>query len=246
MIRISNHSYATLHLPAPAPPPAPTGRGPNPRRGPAPVVPRPHRRANAAFRLNEPAEAARWIAGAPAEHRSWEWHYLRRLANTSLLSVPTEGDKPTNLALSPAGRTCALPLPRGDIRLCDARDFHAIRTLQGHIAAAYAAAFGPAGAVVYSCSRDTTLRAWDAASGRELWQARTGGAGLACLAVHPGGSRVATASANLSTCLWDARSGERVLTLSTPVALYNVLFSADGKRLIGNEMNGKVVVWEEE
>jgi WD40 repeat protein len=63
------------------------------------------------------------------------------------------------------------------------------------------------------------------------------------VAWSPDGSRVATASADLSTCLWDARTGQRTLLLLGRQPVYNLLFTPDG-RLLANEMNGKVQVWE--
>ena len=45
-------------------------------------------RAQDAVRNQYPGEAARLLADAPAQHRSWEWHMLRAQADQSLETVP--------------------------------------------------------------------------------------------------------------------------------------------------------------
>ncbi len=64
------------------------------------------------------------------------------------------------------------------------------------------------------------------------------------VAWSPDGSRIATASGDLSTCLWDAQTAERVLTISSKDQVYNLAFSPDGNTLFGNEMSGRLNVWE--
>ena len=40
--------------------------------------------ADGALRASQTSEAKRWLAGAPASHRDWEWRYLSALADQTM------------------------------------------------------------------------------------------------------------------------------------------------------------------
>lgn len=50
--------------------------------------------ANASLRLNEAAEAQRWLAAAPAKHRNWEWRYLNARSDKSTAALKFAGAAP--------------------------------------------------------------------------------------------------------------------------------------------------------
>ncbi|HRF38379.1 MAG TPA: hypothetical protein PK198_06310, partial [Saprospiraceae bacterium] len=101
----------------------------------------------------------------------------------------------------------------------------------------------PDGKRLLSGAEDKTAHIFEFPSGKLAQTLQGHAQRIWSVAWSPDGSRVATASADLSTCLWDARTGQRTLLLLGRQPVYNLLFTPDG-RLLANEMNGKVQVWE--
>lgn len=150
--------------------------------------------ANAAFRLHEPAEAKRWLAAAPEKHRGWEWHFLKNQSEQSLQIIELAGEKPTNLALSPDGSTAVLTFANGEVKVCESKNFQQKQSLAGHRATVYDATFLTGGGSIFTCSRDSTIRRFDAADGEQEWEIKSGGQGLAVLDCSPDDSKIAFAS----------------------------------------------------
>ncbi len=132
----------------------------------------------------------------------------------------------------------------GKIVMWNTTSFEKTREWQAHKDGIYSLAFSPDGKQVLSGGEDKTARIWNLADGALAKEMAGHSQRIWTVAWSPDGARVVTGSGDLTTAFWDAQTGERVLTLTTPIALYNALFSPDGKRLYGNQMSGKVWVWE--
>ncbi len=82
-----------------------------------------------------------------------------------------------------------------------------VRTLQ-HAGAAFAAAFAPDGTRLYTGGRDERdVRAWDLASGRQLWRAVGHEGNVESLDVGADGSLIASGSLDGTVRLWRAEDG---------------------------------------
>ncbi|MCX8566973.1 MAG: WD domain-containing protein, G-beta repeat-containing protein [Glomeribacter sp. 1016415] len=82
-----------------------------------------------------------------------EWPYLE-----------VESDV-NSYAYSPDGKSCAMGLENGVIRVYDASSWTTIRTLTGHTSNVYSVVYSPSGLQLASGSRDQTVRVWEVISG---------------------------------------------------------------------------------
>ncbi len=86
-------------------------------------------------------------------------------------SYTIAGNQPaTAIALSPDQKLWAIARADNSIQIAQATDGKVINTLSGHAAPVKGLAFSPDGAKLYSASADKTLRAWNLADGKQLWQ----------------------------------------------------------------------------
>ncbi len=99
-----------------------------------------------------------------------------------------------------------------------------------------------------SATRAGELQLWEVATGRKQRAFRGHSGHVPCLAFHPDGSRLVTASGDGTIRLWDVATGEELLAFRPPsevgATAYTLLaFSPDGKRLFWGNRHGTVAVW---
>jgi WD40 repeat protein len=76
------------------------------------------------------------------------------------------------------------------------------------------------------------VKLWDVATGKELRTMKGHFNSIWCVAFHPDGTRLATASFDQTVRLWDIASGLELATLKGhPDRVLGVAFSPDGGRL---------------
>ncbi|UCF33674.1 MAG: protein kinase [Phycisphaerales bacterium] len=130
----------------------------------------------------------------PADLRGWEWHFLRNLADESVMTIPA------------------------------------------HDGAAIAAAFSPDDRMILSAGRDDkTLKLWDADKGTLLRTFTGHTTMIACAALSPDGTRVASGGfdADGKVRIWNTRTGSELLTLRGHVwTTADLVFAPDNTRII--------------
>src|SRR5262249_34058310 len=116
-------------------------------------------------------------------------------------------------------------------------------------------AFSPDGQLL-ATGGGTTLKLWDAASGREIHTLRghtrsdydyfpLGPGGVTSVAFSPDGLVLASTSGDTTVKIWDTRSGEGIRTLlGHTAAVTSVTFSPDGQWLASSSCDNTVKVWE--
>jgi WD40 repeat protein len=142
---------------------------------------------------------------------------------------------PWHVTVSPDGKTVATTsgwVFSSSVAFWDAATGKLLSDLPGHASEITAAAFAPDGVTVYTAGRDRTLRAWDAATGRE--RSRAAAEPALELAVFPDGkSLYAAAAEGGSVRVLDAGTGKPVREFGVfKKALVGMALTADGKRLV--------------
>ncbi|HEX2896841.1 MAG TPA: hypothetical protein VHP63_02180, partial [candidate division Zixibacteria bacterium] len=207
--------------------------------------------ANASLRLNEPAEARRWLDATPVIWRGWEYQYLAAQLDKSLNVLDSLPAKPLSQDFSSDGKLLAVGCEDNVVRIYDFESRKLVNKLEGHRGAVYSAQFFPGNDKILTCSRDSTLRIWDV-NGKLLQEAPAGGHGLQYADISPAGDKIAYSSWKKTqsgivglVSLWDALKLEKVWETDYDVKpIVKVKFSPDGSQFAVGTWNWKVAVWD--
>lgn len=208
--------------------------------------------AGASLRLNEKPEATRWLDGAPAAYRGWEWHLLKGQSDRCLSKISTGDVRAIELDFSPDGTLLAAAMENGEIRLYGVRDGSLKTQWQAHDQAVYAARFNPQGTRIVSCSRDGTLALWETDSAKLVWKNKHGGEGLADAAFDSDGKSIGFCSWYRSEggvigfiSLWDLTNGlETWRTNFENKPIVSIRFRPHSNQFAVGTWNFKIGIWD--
>lgn len=112
-------------------------------------------------------DQALWVLWQTAEsRRGWEWGYLLKQADPSLLTISTPGGN-GNAEFSPDGASL-LTVEGYSLEQRDAISGELLKRFSGHSGYITHAEFGPSGFQIVSSSDDGTARVWDVATGATI------------------------------------------------------------------------------
>lgn len=253
--------------------------------------------AQSALRLEELAEARRWLDQTDPAQRGFEWRVHAASLDESRATLALD-TAPAALAAHPSEDLLAVGLSDGRIELRRASDGAHVAELGRHtqspsylrfdargeslISASFdrsvkvwdvanrlllsdftrhnspvgGAAFSPDGKRAASCSyeRDATrgvwgvVHVWNPAGGKLERTLEGGRKPLVGLAFSPDGARLAAGSWDFCVFVWSVAGGEPVRCAMPDEGLYNavddVLWSADGKLVVGASKDHTARVWD--
>ena len=176
--------------------------------------------------------------------RGFEWFYYWRLSHQKQRTLPQD-DLVQYLAYSPDGKSLAVALDNGTIRLMDVARQQEIHLLKGHTDRVYCVAFAPDNKTLASVSWDRTVRIWDVTTGLELKSLIAHEDKVFSLAISPDGKVIASGDSLGVVHLWEAATGT-LLTSLQPLSgiVYTVAFSANGRKLATANSDNNVKIYE--
>lgn len=134
---------------------------------------------------------------------------------------------------------------RGKIHLWHAATGKEVRTLEApdnH--EVYALAFSPAGKTLASAGFSETIKLWDVATGRLVWQAKGHIGWVGFLSFSPDGRTLASGGMEGDVRLWEATTGkERWHFVKHRSAVVKGAFSRDGKLLATGGLDTTILIW---
>jgi WD40 repeat protein len=226
--------------------------------------------AKRAWDDNQVADVEAFLDDMRPEHtggidlRGFEWHYLRRLCHSELLSVngparpfydaptamssvydPARPLNPTlSIAFSPEGRAIACAGPDG-IRVWDAWTGIETVRLKGSDGWANRVAFSQDGRRLAGAFLDRTVRVWDSRTGECSHVLSGHTTAVFNLAFSPHGARLASSSSDRTVRIWDLTAGREVSCIKGHTGVVRALaFSPDGKRLASGPIDRAVRIWD--
>jgi WD40 repeat protein len=123
------------------------------------------------------------------------------------------------------------------------------QALHGHTGPIYAVAFSPDGRQILTGSLDSTVKLWDATTGREIGTLEGHGWGVTAVAFSPNGQQILTAGFDQTARVWDVAilrepPEHEALSFKVPGGPVNaVAFSPDGRWLITASGYRRARVW---
>ena len=165
----------------------------------------------AVARVEELLEQLRSKQGEP-DLRGFEWHYLRRLCHSELLSMKHDGGRRgiQNIAYSPDGQRLA-SASRNSLKVWNAQTGQESFSVNG---ATVGINFSPDGKrIAGGCweGDDPVLKVWDAYTAQELLALKGHSVSITRVAFSRNGKLLASASSDTTLRVWNAESGEFLL-----------------------------------
>jgi WD40 repeat protein len=205
--------------------------------------------AQLAWSSNNVSQAEQLLDGCPKSLRSWEWQYLKRLCNASILTLETPA-----FPVRPPGRWLLVARPEGNsqaIAVLDAltgKEMHVARKLPQRISMAVLSPDGERLALVLRDQLPNKVMVY-ALAAKTSFTLKGHAPRISSVAFSPDGQRLATAShrpgssSKSEITTWNAVTGASMGSFSRGTAVDNLLFHPNGQQLAGVTRAG-VTLWD--
>ena len=201
--------------------------------------------AHQEWRDNNVAGALALLHSTKPHLRGWEWYYVHRLCNSSLLTLKGHTLGVSSASFSADGARIVTASGDNTAKVWDAKSGAELLTLKGHTNPVTSASFSADGARIVTASWDGTAKVWDVKSGVELLTLKGHTDQVFSASFSPDGARIVTGSRDNTAKVWDAKTGAELLTLKGhTTGVSSTSFSADGARIVTGSGDGTAKVWD--
>jgi len=194
----------------------------------------------AALKEGDARQLLQQLEACPADLRRWEWHYLRRLADTSVRTFGGGGA----CTLSADGRTLVAFAEGGAVTLLDVATGETERALECDHRVLRCVAMSPDGSRLVTGGDDCMVRFWELPGGRLIRAQRADSGRVVSLSFAPDGEHVASGGFDDGVKLWDARSGAPVAVVAADFGASSATFAPDGRLLGCATRGGDLLLWD--
>jgi WD40 repeat protein len=193
------------------------------------------------------AQVEELLDECPTERRGWEWHYLKRLCHTDLLTIEAHSGAVDGVAYSPDGTRLVSASLDGTVRVWDAITGRAVLPpLRGHTGVVCAVAYSPAGKQLATAGQDKTVRIWDLTTAQSIRILADFKFPVSTVAFSPDGRRLVSGDVGGYVRVWDVMTSleVRFSPLKGHYAfVFSVAYSPDGRRLASGAADSLVWLW---
>ncbi|ETO29132.1 NB-ARC domain-containing protein [Reticulomyxa filosa] len=117
--------------------------------------------------------------------------------------------------------------------------------LEGHLNDILEVQFSPDGTKIVSCSRDKTIRIWDASSGRQLQLLEGHTAEVNTVQFSPDGSKIVSCSRDKTLRMWNVSSGQQIQIWKEHSGSVKVAqFSHNGAKIVSCSQDKTIRIWD--
>jgi WD40 repeat protein len=175
----------------------------------------------------------------PSDKRRWEWHYLKRLAQTGHCTLACHADRVWGVAYSPDGSLLASASWDRTIQVSDVRSRKNPLTFIADTDRVWCVAYSPDGKWLASAGPDGVVKVWDARTGQQVHSLEGHTQEVRGLSFSPDSNKLASASHDQTVRIWDTATGRRPRVLNGHTcAVFSVAFHPDGSRLASSSIDG--------
>ena len=193
----------------------------------------------------EPAAARRILRNASDRLRNWEWGYLHRVSDQSLMTLANHSGPLTWGQFSSDGSIAVTASADGTLRVWETRTGVERFILRGHGVKVFGGSILPGDERLVSVSVDGIVKIWNLTNGELVRSFGDMQPDIRGMAVSSNGERLATASLSGSVTVFTLTEDRTPRTMLLDEAgLWGVAFDADGRRLVAGSETGKVALWD--
>jgi len=182
--------------------------------------------------------------GQDSDLRGMEWHFLRKLGQTSSFVIDEFSSAQYSISFAPTGDVFAVCGEDGVVRILDATDYRHLLEFDAGQGEVNQATFGPQGRRLATAGDDGSVQIWDWKTQEKLLSQAHGDLAFNAR-FTPDGESLVTCGRESPIHVWDASSGELLFTLEGHKDnVQQLALTSDGARLASCSDDATVRLWD--